>query len=857
MKSITLFTTTALVAATLPTGGAFAQEAGSDASVASAEASSQASDGGIEEIVVTAQKRSENAQRVPIAISAFTANALKERSIGNVSQIANIAPNTTLDAGTPYGGSSALLAAYIRGVGSNDFAFNIDPGVGVYVDGVYLARTIGANQDLLDVSRIEILKGPQGTLFGRNTIGGAVSIVTRDPGDEFAVNGDVTVGSYRLRQVRGSVDIPLSDALRSSISFSAKDRLGYQRRLPFPGQPTTHERFVAPSVANIGGDRQGGEDGFSGRMKLKWDDGGRFRVTLSGDYSTSRDEASPNTLIATGENVPGPFAGTNNIPGTALDPSGQTGFGFAGLYNFCIGSTSAQIAARGATNLCGPRGTPLTPALQLPSLASVNVDTDPTNDRLPYDSRFITGDPDTTYADGNDFSHLKVYGVAAVADLDVGASSKVKSITAYRGLRWRTGSDMDGSPLNTYAFSFDIRQWQFSQELQLTGAALSDKIKYIVGGYYFEEGGNNRELASFADELLPFDGQNKFGTKNYAAFGQVDFRMSDLIGITVGARYTREKKSYEGFQTELNGFYYKLFNCPIYGDPCTTAVGYDNVDQPLRVYPTGVNYKTFNNFSPKLGVQLYPTDRTMAYASWSRGYKTGGWTARVSAPVTGDAPGFGPEQAETWEVGVKSQLLDRKLQLNLAAFTTKYRDIQLNFIQGVSPTLQNAGTARIKGFEAEATFAPVDRLTINASVGYLDARYTSILPQSLVAPNAFQAGVFAGADLPKTPKWKLSVGPRYQLNLGNGGSIVVVADWTHSTSLWNDTERTLLLRRPATDIFNSSVTYRSPDGRYDLSVGGTNLTDERYLITGSFSQGTVFGTYSRPAEWFGRLSFHL
>jgi len=155
---------------------AFAQEAQSD-------------EGGIAEIVVTAQKRAENVQDVPIAISAFTAEALSERAVTSVASLSNISPNVTLDAGTPFSGSSAVLSAYIRGIGANDFAFNIDPGVGIYLDGVYLARSVGANQDLPDVERIEVLKGPQGTLFGRNTIGGAISIVTHDPGKEFRFKG--------------------------------------------------------------------------------------------------------------------------------------------------------------------------------------------------------------------------------------------------------------------------------------------------------------------------------------------------------------------------------------------------------------------------------------------------------------------------------------------------------------------------------------------------------------------------------------------------------------------------------------------------------------------------------------------
>lgn len=170
---------------------------------------------GIQEIIVTAQKRAENVQSVPIAISAFAGAALAERGVNSVSALAAVAPNVNLDSAVPFSGSTAVLAASIRGIGSNDFAFNIDPGVGVYVDGVYLARSVGANQDLLDVQRIEVLKGPQGTLFGRNTIGGAVSVVTRDPAREFKFAGDITTGRFNLFEARGTVDIPLGSRLFS------------------------------------------------------------------------------------------------------------------------------------------------------------------------------------------------------------------------------------------------------------------------------------------------------------------------------------------------------------------------------------------------------------------------------------------------------------------------------------------------------------------------------------------------------------------------------------------------------------------------------------------------------------------
>ena len=824
---------------------------------------------GLEEVVVTAQKRAENAQDVPIAISALTAGALEQRAVGSVSQIANIVPNVTLDAGTPFSASTAVLAAYIRGIGADDFAFNLDPGVGIYVDGVYLARTVGANQDLLDVERVEVLKGPQGTLFGRNTIGGAVSIVTRDPGDTFRFTGDVTTGSFDLMRARGSMDLPITDSLAAGVSFSVKSREGYVKRMPFPDARVLNSvPYSAYAAAGYDdSDTEGGDDDRVVRAKLRFNNGGAFRVTLSGDYLDSHSSGLPNTVLTTLQTAPGNFAGTTNIPGTAFDPTGTTGFTFAGLYNFCIGSTPAQIAARGATGLCAQRGTQYRPQLVLPGFGSVNVDGNPNNDLLPYDSRFLTNDIDRTYATGNSFSDLNNWGVAATAELDVGEVGTLKSITAYRDVSWSAGMDADGSPLNIAHLSFPLQQHQFSEELQLIGEALDDRLRYVLGAYYFTEGGTLHDYVTFDEGLLQVDGFNTFDTENYAAFVQFDWRLTDLIGVTVGGRYTKEEKEFEGFQMDLNGFNYRLFGCtdgdgnitpdaPFALAPvtCQQGLGYPDPSNPIRVYPPGLNQKKFSNFSPKFGVQLHPAADVMIYASFSEGYKTGGWTTRYTNPQP-DAQGFDEEEAATYEVGLKSRFLHR-FQLNAAVFQTDYDGIQLNFQESTSPTLRNAGDARIRGFELETSTLLTDSLTLDLSVGYLDSEYLSVLPgvQVVSGPSALQAGTIVGAELPKTPELKINVSPRFEAPLGSG-SLLFVADYTYQSESWNNAQRTFLLQRAASDIVNASIGYISQGEQWSLTFGGTNLTDERVLTTGneSVAAGLIFGTYNRPREWYLRL----
>jgi iron complex outermembrane recepter protein len=829
----------AVLAAAMATP-AFAQ----NAPQAQAEA---APEGGIAEIVVTAQKRAENVQDVPIAISAFTAGALQERAVTSVAALSNLAPNVTLDAGTPFSGSTAVLSAYIRGIGANDFAFNIDPGVGIYLDGVYLARSVGANQDLPDVERIEVLKGPQGTLFGRNTIGGAISIVTHDPGKEFSFKGDVTVGRFSLVQTRGTVDLPITDGLGASVSFSTKNRNGYLKRIPFPGATnfasTSINNYKAAGYNNAGYGTEGGDNNWNLRGKLKFDRG-PFTATLSADYTNVDQSQIANTLIKT---TPAVFAGTYNC--AIIASSTDCGGGPPAF---------AYIGGIGGLNTI----------FDNPTVYGVNVDADPRNNRLPYDDRFLTGDIDKSYANGNNYSKLKSYGGSLTLQYDLSDNIALKSITGYRELHWNVGTDLDGSPLNFLHISFTTDQWQFSQELQLLGNAMDKKLNYVLGAYYFKEAGNLHDYVTFAEGLLQVDGPNDLATKNYAFFGQVDYKFNDMFGITVGGRYTHEDKEFEGFQSDANGLTYKILNflaginagppaCaninPI-SDDCRIAAGFPNAGQPLRYYVAGVQKKKFNNFAPKVGVQFHPNDDTMVYFSWSKGYKTGGWTTRLSNPLP-TAPGFGEEKATTYELGVKSTLLDRRLQINAAIFQTDYKGIQLNFQQGVSPTIQNAGDAKIKGFEVELTAAPVDGFTITGSLGYLDAKYTSVLGPAQVAPNPFQAGVFPGGELPKTPKWKFNISPRYEAKFQNGGKLIFLADFTHSTSLWNDTERAYLLQRAATDILNGSITYKEPGEHWDITVGGTNLTDTRYLVTGQaqIAGGQFYGTYSRPREWYARL----
>jgi iron complex outermembrane receptor protein len=287
-------------------------------------------------------------------------------------------------------------------------------------------------------------------------------------------------------------------------------------------------------------------------------------------------------------------------------------------------------------------------------------------------------------------------------------------------------------------------------ELQLTGKALDNHLTYVLGAYAFKESGDLHDYVIFDQGLLQVDGPGRLSTVNYAGYGQLDYHPNDLIGLTLGGRFTHEDKEYHGYQSDDNGLAYKFANCSAAAPnaACASALGFPDPSQPLLYYPATPDKQSFSNFSPKAGLQITPRKGLMAYASWSRGYKTGSWTTRLTNPLK-IAPTFGPEHAETFEIGIKSTLLDRRLQVNLAAFTTRYQGIQLNFQQGLSPTIQNAGDARIKGVELEGTVAPGGGFTLTSSLSYLDAYYTSVSSGAQVAPSAYQMGVYTAPTCPR------------------------------------------------------------------------------------------------------------
>ncbi|MBL4801223.1 MAG: TonB-dependent receptor, partial [Emcibacter sp.] len=530
---------------------------------------------GLDEIVVTSRKISESLQDVPIAVSAFTADALQKKGLSNISQIGDYTPSLIMDFTSALTGSSASITTFIRGIGQSDFLLTIDPGVGLYVDGVYVARSVGGIVDLLNLERIEVLKGPQGTLFGRNTIGGAVNIVSAKPGEIFSLHADATIGSFNRRDLRMTVDIPLiEDKLLSSLSFSTKNRDGYAERIPFTG---THGPDISYPSQAIGQNTElGDENTFTAKGIFLLNASDRLQATLIVDATRSREHSAASKLL-------------NTYPGATQ---------LAGLHNGCIAGAIPVEA-------CGPA-------------FNLNGDGNPLNDRTPYDNRFITDDPYTTYGTGPNFSNLDLFGIALTLDYAVTDNIDLKSITAYRKLDAEFGRDGDNSPLTVDHTSNLYEHEQFTQELQMTGNSLDGKLQWLAGLYYFQENGRDNVFVPLGGlPFLDLDELNIVDNVSYAAFGQASYNITDDLSVTAGLRYTKENKDYR----------------PVHRELVSGALLVPDVTAELDITDT----------SPRLGVEYRWNENFFTYVSVSRGFKSGGFTGRTVDPQPAARP-FKPEK---------------------------------------------------------------------------------------------------------------------------------------------------------------------------------------------------------------------
>lgn len=749
---------------------------------------------GLDEVVVNSRKQSENVQEVPISVSAFSAKALETKGISNVSQIGDYIPNVEIDVTAPFSGSQSILSPYIRGIGQVDFAITYEPAVGLYVDGVYFGRTVGSVIDLLDVARVEALKGPQGTLFGRNTIGGAINITTKDPSRTFSANGQITTGSYNRLDTKVSVDIPLiDDKLLSSVSVSSINRDGHVERLPYNGPANAdlaNPRLGVFSDVNNDGD-QGNQNNDTWRAKLKWIGSDKFKATFSADYERVRENQNASKILAM----------FNDVGGAPT---------IVGAYNACAAGLLPPELCNAIANA---------PGLELIGAT-------------PYDERFITDDPFTNYATADAGTKIDTWGTALTLEWELSDNVDFKSISSYRNLKSQFAEDQDFSPLDFGTAGFIMPQKQFTQEFQFVGN--SDKLKWIGGLYYFSEDGSVTDQVILGRGLVQIYGQNFVKNKSYAGFAQATYKLTEKWSVTAGARYTYEKKELDGRQRDLNSF--ALLTGVV------SPTDFPTSDLTLY-YPPGVNKQTFSEPTFRLGTEYKFSESVFAYGYFAQGFKSGGWTTRVTTPVL-VAPTFAPEKANTYEIGLKTDLANNTVRFNVSAFYTDYQDLQITVQRGITPFVENAAQAEIKGLEVDAQWRASENVLLSGNLGFIDASYKSITD-----PNAVISEDFSFIN---TPDFSSSVAADITFPLGEDKArLLFHIDMVNKSEVYNDVENTAILRQPGLTLLNTSLSLEGPNRDWKVTLGGSNITNEAYLVGGYNNPGVgiIYGTYARPAEF--------
>ncbi|QCI95846.1 TonB-dependent receptor [Novosphingobium sp. EMRT-2] len=751
------------------------------------------------DIVVTARKREESAQSVPLAISAFSGAAIEARGVQKIDGLASFTPNMTLQNNPSFGGAGSSAAIYIRGIGQKEFLPTTEPGVGVYVDGVYVARSVGALLDLVDVERVEILRGPQGTLFGRNTIGGAISITTKKPDETPSGNLQVTTGRFSRIDVKASANIPLSDTLFSKVTVATFNRDGYVRHL-------------------VDGRELGDVGTLTGRFDLRWKPSSTFEVNLA--VEGTRDRTNGPAFVLSGVTYKSAIFNPQNLP---MLPPGSPATAGAYVLNppFDAPTDNFTLLHNYFATLLGGQ-----PCFAFAPYSPQG------NAAACFSNRFIVGDG-ADAGTGPQYARNDLWGAQAVIDWDLGPV-QLKSITAYRHVSGDYARDGDHSPFTILHLADILKQHQFSQELQVLGNTADDKLKYVVGLYYFNENGNNINNLDFTP--VTFRSGGKFATKSYAAFGQATWTPIPLIDLTFGLRYTKDKKSFLPDQEILVD---KTGGALIAASPNTPQT---------RVLPYVTAYRNEDAVTPSANIAFHVADNVLAYASFSKGFKSGGFVQRVFPPQA-NIPQFGAEKATAYEIGFKSKLFNRRLTLNGALFLTKYDELQVQVFTGIAPVTKNAASAEIKGLELEGRLDAGAGWFLEGSLGYLHPRFTAIDPAA--------AEITLASKFERVSNWSLSGAVSKSVELANGGNVRARIDWSYRSGAYMDALNSPELYQPSYSLFNANVTYTFPGEKVSVFAGVTNLTDKQYLQTGVY--GASFGLYeklyARPREWSAGLKW--
>ncbi|MFL6679931.1 MAG: TonB-dependent receptor, partial [Burkholderiaceae bacterium] len=767
----------------------------------------------VEEVVVTAQKRSENVQDVPIAISAFTANALQERAVGNVAQLSNLAPNVTLDGGTPFSGSPSVLSAYVRGIGSDDFAFNIDPGVGIYVDGVYLARTVGANQDLLDVERIEILKGPQGTLFGRNSAGGAISIVTNDPDGQHTASGLVRVGNYGTVHAEGVLNQPLGEDFSVRLSAVGEKSDGW-------------------ATNTVDGKKNPQAHTWGTRLGARWSPADSTSVVLTWEHEDLNERPRPIWAIAT----PAP----DGSVASWIDPR------HAPLSNDVVGGKEARLF--NGLNLRIEQE--LTDKILLTSTTgwrhfnSVNLeDNDGTANPATY---LATGNFEKSSTFEQEF---RLNGRSRLADWLVGAS--------FASEHSAQTSRVDTNTTTLDPVLFNILGADPSTALPAPPFALLTGIGQQAGIPDFDLAGQSWQEGM----------NNTLSAHSVALMGDIIWHVGDTTNVTTGVRFTQDTKKFSwynplrsapGLDAQLAILSPDFFNQLVAAgalDPDTAAalaglaqgLQQTNIEFTNPAWAAAPVYasKTWHNTSPRLVIDHQLTPDTMLYASVTRGYQAGGFNS-VSTDVNGGR--FDPETITSYELGAKGRVPGAGISYSAALFHYVFKNLQsINFLQGQGGTVGHYGITvsdvEATGLDAELQWQVAAPLRLFAQGEYIDQKYKG---QTNPAGNDLTGQPYG------TPTLSMAAGLDFTLALA-GGKAAFSLQGSHvgatrcnadSTTQGNCLSASTFRVGEAHDRLDTRIGWLAPGDHWGVALIVNNLLDKRYVSQASTLAATVGVPYT-------------
>lgn len=698
-------------------------------------------DAKLDTIVVTATKGgATDLQSTPLAVTALTADQLEERGISDVRGLINYTP------GLQISDLSGYAQLYIRGVGSNTVFIGSDPSTTIHLDGVYLARPLSFFSDFLDVERIEVLRGPQGTLYGRNSVGGTINIISRRPQDELQGEVQVGLGNHGLFESKAYITGPLgASGIAASLAVNRSSR----------------DAFF-DNVSSGGGVQDEDSWGLRGQVLFPLGLDGEF--ILRADY-TDTDEA------------------LGQYP-KLLAPSGN--------------------------------------------------ETD--------DS--VLGDYHTVSMNRSNRTQQEIYGVAGELNYQLSPLWSMKSLTAYRALRAAIDSDADSSDSDILRTQITpIRQHQISEEL--TFNARFDQLNLVLGAYYFDE--LNREPLTLAVYPAGFSHvqRPRLDAESYALFGQGEFFLSPRLSLIAGLRWTHETKDYE-----LTDFYAaSTADDPNEVENAPQISGAEGLSDPFYIDVS----RSRSALTPKLGVNFQWTPDIMLFASATRGFKSGGYDYGASNAEDA-AAGYGPEYLWSYELGAKTDWLDRRLRLNVDAFYYDYSDMQVeHFVNNggsFGAVTENAASAEVKGLEIELVARPLRGLDMFANLAWLDATY-SRYPQAY--SNQFGDFDASGKRLNNAPRWSAALGANYAWSLGERGDAFAGVDYHYQTEVYFtpvndgvDGAEDYPEQQGDYGLLNARIGWDSPTGTWRAMLVGSNLTDEKYVTGTANYTAAIAGRVGDP-----------